>query len=799
MAALSPSRSLLLLLSVVSLYRVSLGQVNCASYNSSCSTCVSAGSECLWCSTALNTDCLPTTSSSCPAADIVNPRSEVSIPSPLSVEPGANQISVSRVNLKLRVGEPVSFKVSVRAQDNFPLDLYMLMDLSASFVTDLDTVKTIAPNLVAAVRNLTSRFQVGFGAFVDKTTAPFNSLTALRLGFTVNNQSSACSAIPCSRPVSYEHVVNLTNSTDLFDQSVQDLLISTSSDDPEGTLDAMMQAVVCTDVVGWREEARKVLLVMTDDLMHTAGDGRLAGIYQPNDATCHTQLDPTVNRVLYSDSLVYDYPTIEQMRMTLRREQVVPVFAASGEQEYFQNIAQRFNGFSESLDANAANLIGVIEQAYNQLVNSSQLAFPPLDYLDINITASCPDGSTADISNSGCSGIGNNTVNFTVTVTLNRCPPNLQNFGKETITVDVRPAFGSFTLELEGLCSCDCEQTPQINSPSCSNNGNLTCGQCSCDEGWTGDDCSCSTAMCLLINEQQCSGSERGECMCASCQCRTFPSGQRYFGDNCECVNNRCLSGGTECNNRGVCACNGGCNCNTSSITGRRHEGTFCQCNTEECLTPECRINPLPTGCLICSNAGTCSCGRTGSQCNCRDGFLGEQCQVNSGGQRTCTVDRNCVRCYAQASRAGVEPNTICPGLVCTGYVALPSTGNYDNYMIPNTFNTTHMRCPDFDGECTYTHVEAVSQTTEQRVFHVLPVSCLPLPSWGIALVILFALLIFGLLVLICVKLIYVWLDYREVRRLRLEVQNTKFTTYQSPLYHDPNVTYTNVKYGKEE
>ena len=66
MAALSPSRSLLLLLSVVSLYRVSLGQVNCASYNSSCSTCVSAGSECLWCSTALNTDCLPTTSSSCP-------------------------------------------------------------------------------------------------------------------------------------------------------------------------------------------------------------------------------------------------------------------------------------------------------------------------------------------------------------------------------------------------------------------------------------------------------------------------------------------------------------------------------------------------------------------------------------------------------------------------------------------------------------------------------------------------------------------------------------------------------------
>ena len=74
---------------------------------------------------------------------------------------------------------------------------------------------------------------------------------------------------------------------------------------------------------------------MTDDLMHTAGDGRLAGIYRPNDAECHTQLDPTVNRVLYSDSLVYDYPTIEQVRMVLGRFK-------SGELEYFQNIAWLF-------------------------------------------------------------------------------------------------------------------------------------------------------------------------------------------------------------------------------------------------------------------------------------------------------------------------------------------------------------------------------------------------------------------------------------------------------------------------
>ena len=508
-------------------------------------------------------------------------------------------------------------------------------------------------------------------------------------------------------------------------------------------------------------------------LMHTAGDGRLAGIYRPNDAKCHTQLDPKVNRVLYSDSLVYDYPTIEQMRMTLRAFRVIPVFAVRRQQQYFQNIAQRFRGFSELLDDSATNLIGVIEQAYNQIVNITRLEFPLKDYLDINITTSCPDGSTEEITNNGCSGISNNTVNFTVTVTLNRCPAELQNFGKESIIVEVsRSAFGRFTIELEGHCSCECEQNTQVKNPSCSNNGNLTCGQCSCDEGWTGDNCSCSTAMCPLIREQQCSGSERGECMCASCQCRTFESGQRYFGDNCECVNSRCLSAGIECNNRGICTCIDGCSCNTSSITGMRHTGLFCQCNTEDCLTPECRTNPSDPTCSICSGAGTCVCTSTGSQCNCQPQFLGDQCQINLEGQRTCTADSDCVRCYAKASQAGVDPDTICPsGLVCTGYVALSSTGNYDNYMIPNTFNTTHMRCPVFDGECTYTYVEAVSQTTEKRVFHVLPEFCLPLPSWGIALVILFLLLFFGLLVLICVKLIYVWLDYREVHRLHLEVK----------------------------
>ena len=68
------------------------------------------------------------------------------------------------------------------------------------------------------------------------------------------------------------------------------MIISTNVDDPEGTFDAMLQAVLCPEVsftlqhsslylypqvVGWRTNARKILMVLTDDVLHSAGDGRV--------------------------------------------------------------------------------------------------------------------------------------------------------------------------------------------------------------------------------------------------------------------------------------------------------------------------------------------------------------------------------------------------------------------------------------------------------------------------------------------------------------------------------------------
>ena len=42
-------------------------------------------------------------------------------------------------------------------------------------------------------------------------------------------------------------------------------------DAPEGGFDAIMQAIVCKDEIGWREKARKLLVFSTDAGFHYAG------------------------------------------------------------------------------------------------------------------------------------------------------------------------------------------------------------------------------------------------------------------------------------------------------------------------------------------------------------------------------------------------------------------------------------------------------------------------------------------------------------------------------------------------
>lgn len=80
----------------------------------------------------------------------------------------------------------------------------------------------------------------GFGSFVDKTVLPFVNTHPEKLRNPCPNKEKECQA-----PFAFQHVLKLTDNSDLFQREVGKQLISGNLDAPEGGLDAMMQVAAC--------------------------------------------------------------------------------------------------------------------------------------------------------------------------------------------------------------------------------------------------------------------------------------------------------------------------------------------------------------------------------------------------------------------------------------------------------------------------------------------------------------------------------------------------------------------------
>uniref|UniRef100_A0A2M4AMG0 Integrin beta n=1 Tax=Anopheles triannulatus TaxID=58253 RepID=A0A2M4AMG0_9DIPT len=121
------------------------------------------------------------------------------------------QISPQRVALQLRLNEVFRMDVNYARAEDYPVDLYYLMDLSKSMEDDKNKLSLLGAEIARKMRGITSNFRLGFGSFVDKVLMPYVSTVP-------KNLLEPCSG--CVAPYGYHNLMQLSSDANRFTVSV---------------------------------------------------------------------------------------------------------------------------------------------------------------------------------------------------------------------------------------------------------------------------------------------------------------------------------------------------------------------------------------------------------------------------------------------------------------------------------------------------------------------------------------------------------------------------------------------------
>ena len=241
--------------------------------------------DCAWCADPNTANkCLPiaVAEANCDDGHVIDLQSseEILESKELSPESSDNQfvqISPQNILVKTRPKRPVKVEFQVAHAKQFPIDLYFLMDLSWSMRDSRENLAKLGGKIIEAIKERTKNLATGFGSFIEKNVQPFTSAIS---SFNCNKNLQK----DCTPPYSFYHKSVLKDITPAeFSASVLASPMAGNVDDPEGSLDALMQVMVCGDRIGWRKNSRKIIILSTDRDYHFALDGKLAGIFTPND------------------------------------------------------------------------------------------------------------------------------------------------------------------------------------------------------------------------------------------------------------------------------------------------------------------------------------------------------------------------------------------------------------------------------------------------------------------------------------------------------------------------------------
>ncbi|KAI4871320.1 hypothetical protein NFI96_028278 [Prochilodus magdalenae] len=747
----------------------------------SCGDCIKVGQQCGWCTLK---DFKPSRcdevkaliDKGCPDINVENPRGSISIDQNKDVTnrkkdvaeklkpEQITQIQPQKLTLNLRPGEPQKFSLKFKRAEDYPIDLYYLMDLSDSMTQDLQNVKNLGTELAREMQDLTSDLQLGFGSFLEKLVMPFVMTTAVKM-------ANPCAPLTCAPPFSYKNVLNLTKKGQEFTNIVSQQKTSGNLDSPEGGFDAIMQAVVCTEI-GWRT-ATKLLVFSTDAAFHFAGDGKLAGLVFPNDGKCHLENNA------YTKSDYFDYPTISQLADTLSSNNIQTIFAVTDKVQPLYKELSRLIPKSAvgTLSTNSSNVIRLIVDAYNSLSSEVILDNTKLpDGVFISYVSHCKNG-VSDTGENGkkCSNISiGDEVNFDVTITAKLCP------GKsETISIKPQGFNEKVEVVLNFICECACQKDGIPNSPDCdSGSGTLECGICRCNEGRIGRFCECSRdevrtedmdANCRQDNSTEVC-SKNGECICGVCECKTRANPEeKYDGRFCECDNFSCdRSDGKLCGEKHR---HGKCDCK-KCVCDENYTGPACECSLD---TEPCRAK---NG-LICNGRGTCNCGT----CVCNDtNYRGPTCELCPTCGGVCGEHKDCVKCHLADSKEKCSSE-------CR-FFNLTKVKTKEE--LPRPFDCKERD----DNDCYFFFTYDANKTSGAHVVLAETVECYTGPEL-IPVVggVIGGIVLIGLALLLIWKLLMIIHDRREFAKFEKEKMNARWDTTQNPIYRSAVTTVVNPKY----
>uniref|UniRef100_A0A452VMU8 Integrin beta n=1 Tax=Ursus maritimus TaxID=29073 RepID=A0A452VMU8_URSMA len=635
------------------------------------------------------------------------------------------QMTPQKIALTLRPGDKTTFQLQVRQVEDYPVDLYYLMDLSLSMKDDLDNIRNLGTKLAEEMRKLTSNFRLGFGSFVDKNISPF-SYTAPRY------QTNPCIGYKlfpnCVPSFGFRHLLPLTDRVDSFNEEVRKQRVSRNRDAPEGGFDAVLQAAVCKEKIGWRKDALHLLVFTTDDVPHIALDGKLGGLVQPHDGQCHLN---EANEYTVSNQM--DYPSLALLGEKLAENNINLIFAVTkSHYMLYKNFTALIPGTTvEILHGDSKNIIQLIINAYNSIRSKVEVSVwdQPED-LNLFFTATCQDG----VSYPGqrkCEGL---KIGDTVNVTY----------------------------------------PPDVRKPRCSGNGTYVCGLCECNPGHLGTRCECQEGESQSGYQNLCREAEgkplcsgRGECSCNQCSCFESEFGKIY-GSFCQCDNFSCARNkGVLCSGHGECHC-GECKCHAGYI------GDNCNCSTDisTCLAKDGQV---------CSDRGHCVCG----QCQCTEpGAFGDMCEKCPTCPDACSTKRDCVECLLLHS-GGPAENQTCHNVCKDEVITWVDTIVKDDQEAVLCFYKTAKDCVMM-----FTYVELPSGKSNLTVLREPECGTAP-DATTILLAVVGSILLIGIALLAIWKLLVTIHDRREFAKFQSERSRARYEMASNPLYRKPISTHT--------